>query len=100
MDNNERWQLEEAYDDQMRMVNQAQEMFDDYRSQFRRKTSDLADYVNHFYRDLAGEYGGANNQPFEQSVDEFNWLLKQKQQALEDMRDELQRDFHRKMDES
>ncbi|NLH34905.1 MAG: hypothetical protein GX453_02590 [Lactococcus chungangensis] len=99
MDNNERWRLEEELDDKMRLFNQAEELIDDYRNQFYRKTSDLADYVHSFYRELTSEYGAPNTQPFEQTVDEFNWFLKQKQEELEETRDEARRDYYRKMEE-
>ena len=70
-----------------------------YQKGFYRKTSDLADYVHSFYRELTSEYGAPNTQPFEQTVDEFNWFLKQKQEELEETRDEARRDYYRKMEE-
>ncbi|MDD3015875.1 MAG: hypothetical protein PHR41_05195 [Lactococcus chungangensis] len=99
MDNNERWRLEEEYDEKMRLINQAEETIEDYRNQFHRKTSDLADYIHRFYHELESEYGRPNTQHFEENVAEFNWFLKQKQQELEETRDEARRDYYRKMEE-
>lgn len=52
MDNQERRAVEEAYDDTMRQLNQAEDIVNDYHSQMQQKTRQLVDYVYSFYRDI------------------------------------------------
>ncbi|MDR0298761.1 MAG: hypothetical protein LBI13_01550 [Streptococcaceae bacterium] len=47
-----------------------------------RKTSELADVVNGFYRDLPHGTVKQFSGQFEQTVEEYNWEIRKKQQEI------------------
>ncbi|AYG00332.1 hypothetical protein [Lactococcus allomyrinae] len=98
MNNNEKWKIEEAHDVAMRALNEAEERLDDYRQRFYQETAKLSDFVSNFYHHLPNTSSNSFYRNFEQTVEEYNWELRKKQQQIEEARDEEQRDFNRKLD--
>lgn len=98
MDNNERRAYEEEHDDNLRKLNQAEEILNDYQNQMQQKTRQLVDYVYSFYRDVPGGFSNTLSQSFEEILDVFNYDLRLKQQEIDVFRDEEKRDFNLKMD--
>jgi hypothetical protein len=99
MDNNKRWALEEAHDKAVREFNEADEILSDFRDQFYRNTSHLADYVSSFYRDLPDISLQSISNQFDQTFQEYNWEIRKKQQEIEGAREEERRQFNWKMEE-
>ena len=98
MDNQERRAVEEAYDDTMRKLNQAEDILNDYHTQLQQKTRQLVDYVYSFYRDIPGGFSSSLSQPFESVLDSYHHEMRNKQQDIEACRDEARHAFSRKMD--
>lgn len=98
MDNATRWRIEEEYDDNIRQLNQSQEILADYQRQMTQTTSRLVDYVYSFYRELDEGIPYGLSTPFEEVVANYNFDIRRKSEAIEAQRAEVQRDFRRKMD--
>ena len=97
MDNYERQQIEDAHDDNVRLFNEAEWIINDYRREVNQKTSQLVDYVYSFYQNLPGGAPRDLSFQFEQEFNEYDSILKMKEEELEEARDEERRDFNRKM---
>ena len=97
MDNYERQQIEDAHDDNVRLFNEAEGIINDYRREVNQKTSQLVDYVYSFYRNLPGGAPSDLCFQFELEFNEYDSILKMKEEELEEARDEERRDFNRKM---
>lgn len=97
MDNYERQQIEDAHDDNVRLFNEAEGIINDYRREVNQKTSQLVDYVYSFYQNLPGGAPWDLCFQFEQEFNEYDSILKMKEEELEEARDEERRDFNRKM---
>ncbi|MCJ1974814.1 hypothetical protein GYN14_06165 [Lactococcus piscium] len=82
----------------MRKLNQAEDLLNDYHTQMQQKTRQLVDYVYSFYRDIPGGFSSSLSQPFESVLDSFHHEMRNKQQDIEDCRDEARRTFSSKMD--
>lgn len=99
MDNNTRWEYEEEeHDNNMRKLEEAEEVLDVYQREIQLKTGQLIDYVCSFYRELDEEIPYNVSQPFEEILADYNFSIKQKREELEELRLQEQREFYRKMD--
>lgn len=97
MDDATRWRIEAEYDDKIRQFNQAQEILSDYQRQMTQTTSHLVDYVYSFYRELDEGIPYGLSSPFEEVVATYNFDIRRKSDAIEDMRMQAQREFSQKM---
>lgn len=99
MYNQEKFQFIEDYDEQIKMINQAEEEIDDYKNQFYNRTNQLIDYVDSFYHGKPDINIRPDYQAFEQNLREFNLDMNRERNQLEENRIELQQEFSRKLDE-
>ncbi|MDG4967488.1 hypothetical protein OGZ37_13070 [Lactococcus lactis] len=98
MDNQTRWKIEEEHDDNMRQLNQAEEMLDDYQREMNQTTSRLVDYVYGFYRELDEPIPYSLSHPFEEVLENYNFDLRKKREEIEELRIKEQQSFNEKMD--
>lgn len=98
MDSNKQRAYEEAHDDNLRKLNQAEEIVSDYQHQIQQKTRQIVEHVYSFYQDIPGGFSSQLSQPFEAVFATYQNELKLKQQEIEAFRDEERRDFSKKMD--
>ncbi|MDR2834077.1 MAG: hypothetical protein LBV67_10220 [Streptococcaceae bacterium] len=98
MDRNEQYQLEEEHARNIRKLDEAEGIIEQYRKQFYQKTSQLAEYVHRFYQELPIGFTRNFSGKFEQVFGEYTWQLKKKQQEIELAREEELRTFNQKMD--
>jgi hypothetical protein len=99
MDNNERWQIEEAHDDNVRALNEAEEVLNDYRQRVSRRTDELVEMVYSVYRQLPNVSIPRFGNQFEQTMMEYNSEIQKAHQKLEEEREKERRDFNNKLDE-
>ncbi|MDR0299192.1 MAG: hypothetical protein LBI13_03810 [Streptococcaceae bacterium] len=98
MDSNERWQIEEAHDDNVRALNEAEEALNDYRQRASRRTDELVEMVYSVYRQLPNTSNQRFGSPFEQTISEYNFEIQKAQQKLEEDREAERRDFNNKLE--
>ncbi|WP_172209717.1 hypothetical protein [Pseudolactococcus hodotermopsidis] len=98
MDNYERQQFEDAHDNNIRLFNEAEQIINDYRREANQKTSQLVDYVSSFYQNLPDGVPRNLSFQFEEKFNEYDRVLKKKEEELEVARDEERRDFNQKME--
>jgi hypothetical protein len=99
MDSREQWRLEEEHDEHVRLLNQAEELLNDYRTQANRYTGNLVDYVQSFYHDLPYGQASTYSDQFQQTYGEYDWQIKQQAYELDEQREQEQREYVRKLEE-
>ncbi|MEE8738666.1 MAG: hypothetical protein SOI66_07140 [Bifidobacterium sp.] len=99
MDTRERWQAEEEHDERIRLISQAEEQVNDYQHEFNQKTSNLVDYVQSFYRNQPANETNTYNDQFQQAYEEYNRQTRRTLEQLDEVREQEQRDYARKLDE-
>lgn len=98
MKKNEIWEIEEEHNRNNRLLDEAEETLSDYRKQMQQKTDDLSEYIFRVYSDIEQNDAYHYIRQLEESAEEFNWEIRQKQRELEETRDEKRREFNRKLD--
>lgn len=89
--------FEEEYNYQIRMLNQAEEILDDYQNQLYRKNTQLSEWIASFNRDASSQQRKSTGPSFGQNTGELESILKQKRKELEETRYQVQQEFNRKM---
>lgn len=92
------WKIEEEYNRSKRLLDEAEEFLGDYCKLMQKNTDELAEYIFSFYGIVEKSDSYHYIRQLEESAEEFNWELRQKQQELEKARYEERREFSRKLD--